>query len=81
MSIEWDFKDKRRPHRKARNRSRSPGTSQAPNSPASLRRRRIGLDAGNRHPLQSDLPGNLADVDGAGGQERLHLIDPASARP
>jgi hypothetical protein len=25
--------------------------------------------------LQSDVAGNLADVHGAGGQERLHLVE------
>jgi hypothetical protein len=27
------------------------------------------------HPLQCDVAGNLADVHGAGGQERLHLVE------
>jgi hypothetical protein len=27
------------------------------------------------HPLQCDVAGNLAHVHGAGGQERLHLIE------
>jgi hypothetical protein len=33
------------------------------------------LDAGDRHPLQSDVPGDIADVHGAAGQERLHLVE------
>jgi hypothetical protein len=52
-----------------------PSSLQAPIHQHRFRRRRIGLDAGNSHPLQSDVAGNLADIHGAGGQERLHLVE------
>jgi hypothetical protein len=48
---------------------------QAPIRQHRFRRRRIGLDAGNNHPPQSNVPGNLAAVHGAGGKEQLHLVE------
>jgi hypothetical protein len=55
-------------------RTLTPAELQAPIRQHRFRRRRIGLDAGDSHALQSDVAGNLADVHGAGGQERFHLI-------